>query len=91
MKINIIELEKILLANWTAFLNPREIISFITAETTKNNETNDPISSLTVSRFELTQNGFLIWIDFKSNNKQTTLEVLLKLNGEIKLLSKEVN
>ena len=81
MIIDTIELEKILIANWTAFLNPREMIKIATEQARKNNM-NGPINGLTVSRFELNSNGFLVWMEFSANNQQrATIEALLSTDG----------
>lgn len=89
MKIlNATELEKILIANWTAFLNPREMIKFTTEALNKKN-INGPITSLVVTRFEATSAGFLIWIELKTSIR-LTIEALLSLNGEISHIRTEI-
>jgi len=80
--LNIQELEKLLIANWTAFLNHREIFKILTDQT-KNNTINGPINGLTVSRFELKPKGFLIWMEFNSNQVAYTTELILNFDGEL--------
>jgi len=79
--INTEELEKILVANWTAFLQPREILKF-TIEQAKTVNIDSPIGNLSISRFELKNYGFLIWIEFSSNQTKGTIEAQIT-NGSI--------
>lgn len=68
--INQEELEKILLANWTKFINPQKFIAFILLNA-RNAEF--PIveapdtpnkTKVTLSKFYPSKDGFLIWADF---------------------------
>lgn len=92
--MNVLEkqnLEKILLANWASFLDVRKLMTFVK---TKNNLGLDTIFKLSVSRFEPTEKGFLIWLETESNileNKvKVTTEALLTLSGEILHISSEI-
>lgn len=90
------KLEKILTVNWANFLDYRRLIAFVltcvrdnelpTCEETDLPRKNTEIS---VTRFSLKDNGFLLWIDFtvpKSNGFAIgTCECYLTNKGEINL------
>jgi hypothetical protein len=84
--INTEELEKLLVSNWTAFLQPREILKFAN-EQVKNINVDSPINNLSISRFELKSNGFLLWVEFNSTISQQkingTIEAFLTTAGEL--------
>lgn len=73
MKINKEQLEKILIAQWTEFLNPREIITLITTNQNFTNKT--LINNIKVTRCELFNNKLTIWIEFKYNQKDNLIEL----------------
>lgn len=77
------KLEAILIANWTEFLNIRNLLGF--AEKVASSLSIHPgkPEKLTISRFELTPKGFLIWIEFKIRNIEITSEILLDSFGEL--------
>lgn len=60
------KLEKILLANWTKFINYKNLLPFI-----------EKSKSIKLSRFELVDDGFIIWIEFDSG----TTELKIHNNG----------
>jgi hypothetical protein len=80
------KLEKLLIANWTAFLQPREILKFV-IEQAKTVNIDSPISNLSISRFELNDYGFLVWIEFNSivNNQKIngTIEATIDSTGNL--------
>ena len=78
-------LEKTLLANWTTILDAREIIRLVSEITSKNLKSQHQINKVTLSRFELVNDYFLIWIEYecKKENINGTIECHLYLNGEI--------
>ncbi len=69
------KLEKLLLTQWTEFLDYQKIRSF------SESATKQKIQKLSISRFELTEKGFLLWIE--ANNH--TLEVIIDFQDNIKL------
>jgi hypothetical protein len=82
MSINKEKLEKLLIANWTKFLDSRQLLSLATQYAKPIDSSKKP-ESLTISRFELTDKGFIIWLDFTINNKNVTSEILLFHSGEV--------
>lgn len=92
-------LEKLLVANWTHFLDSSKLMAFVLKTVQENANRLDIISSekiknkgikITVSRFELTNNGFIVWVDFNVPLQQFkyadgTLELLIGINGKIQL------
>lgn len=73
MKINKEQLEKILIAQWTEFLNPREIITLITNNQNFTNKT--LINNIKVTRCEFFKNKLTIWIEFNYNQKDNLIEL----------------
>lgn len=77
------KLEATLIANWTEFINIRNLLNFAEAAASTLNIHPGKPEKLTISRFELTAKGFLIWIDFKIRNIEITSEVILDSFGEL--------
>lgn len=92
--INFQELENLLIKNWTTFLDPKKFINLIT-ESALNASL--PISErpqslklgtqVKLSRFTLTEQGFILWADFiiaqKDKTAIGTVELLLSSSGVI--------
>jgi len=92
--IDTLKLEKLLLTNWTSFLDRKALISF--AEEIAINQLNVlppcKVHTLTLSRFELIENGFVVWIDFIANNNQIKITSELNLsNSGIKHIKSILN
>lgn len=96
------KLEKLLIANWTHFLNSSKLMAYALKMVQENANRLDIISSekiknkgvrITISRFSYTPEGFLIWIEFnapiapRNNYAEGTLEVLLNNFGVLKLIN----
>jgi len=81
MYINFQELEKLLLKNWANFLDPRKCLDFVKEQVDAN--VPDKIQKLMLSRFELSENGFILWMEFASGSSNYTTEAILKFNGEL--------
>lgn len=64
-------LEQLLVQNWTRIFDYRQIISIIS------NEIGEKPNKITLSRFELTTSGTLVWFEYSSQAKSGTLEILL--------------
>jgi hypothetical protein len=71
--LNTAKLEELLVANWTKFLDTKAVMAFVLASVRDNIEQNFCVMSgstsnkgvqITVSRFQMAQDGFTIWIDF---------------------------
>lgn len=82
------KLEKLLIKDWTNYINPRELLNLV-----KNNVTNkyniiDPkIQTLTISYCEINQKGITLWINYniiKSNEVvNATTEIIVNFDGKI--------
>ena len=81
-------LEKLLITNWTSFIDFRELINLV-----KTNITNSSLqyksitqkkTNIQLSRFFPTKEGFEIWVEFMSPEYMTTSEFMLTLDGKIK-------
>lgn len=64
-------LEQLLVQNWTRIFDYRQIISIIS------NKIGEKPNKITLSRFELTTSGTLVWFEYSSQAKSGTLEILL--------------
>lgn len=73
MKINKEQLETILIAHWTGFLNPREIIDMISTQTELTDK--NSIKNIKVTRCEFMNNKFTIWIEFNYNLENILIEL----------------
>jgi len=83
MKINIEQLENILIAHWTEFLNPREIIKLINSQP-QFVDTN-LIKNIKITRFELSNNKFIIWVEFEYNSSNALLELESDIFNELNI------
>jgi hypothetical protein len=96
------KLEKILIANWTHFIDSSKLMAYAQKQVQENASHLEIISGeqiknkgvrITISRFYYSPNGFLIWIEFnapiapKNNYAEGTLEVLLNHHGQLKLIN----
>ena len=69
-------LEKLLIANWTQFLDIQKVMSFV-LEQVRNNLNNFALieqgqykafgTNVTISRFQIIPTGFIIWAEFKTS------------------------
>lgn len=82
------KLEKFLIKHWTEFIEFKEIIKIASSTVEQQLGFKPPnIQNLKVTRFEVVNSNFVIWLDYIVNYKETpvniTLEILIGLNGEI--------
>lgn len=85
------KLEKLLIKNWSCFLNTRKLLEFATLIAKNELKISSPkITTLTLSHCEIDQEGLLIWIDYKildeGKSVNATTELILQFNGSIKYL-----
>jgi hypothetical protein len=80
MKLDKNKLETTLISNWTSFINAKEIINFIS------NHLNVKITFVTISKFELTNLGFILWVDYKNDQTYGFVEILIDLNCDLFIL-----
>lgn len=84
-----IKLEKLLIKHWTEFIEPKEIINLARSTAERQLGYSPPnIQNLKITRFELVNSNFVIWIDFiiknQNSNVNTTIEILCDFKGVIK-------
>jgi len=67
------KLEALLIAQWTEFLDARLLLKQL------GDHLGEAIRNLTISRFEMTDKGFLLWFETTAahSKKRTTVEALL--------------
>jgi hypothetical protein len=86
------EFEKLLVKNWTKFLEIRKVIEFLKTMTTKELETTSPkITTISVSNCFFSERGIIVWIDYSilNSNKvvNRTSEFLIRNDGNIEYLN----
>ena len=87
MILDVKKLEKTLLTTWDEFLNIRELRETIksTAITRLGYDPECSVQKFSLSRFELTATGFLIWLDATIQNRGSqsniTIEFSMSKNG----------
>ena len=79
MLINPEQLEKILIQNWTRFIDARNLmkLSVEFAQQTYNIDPNNKVDSLTISRFQYENHCFLVWLEYKIGSEKFTSEIYL--------------
>jgi len=93
--INSKKLEELLIANWTSFINYSKLMAHI-LEIVRDTELAVMEQStipkvgiqISISRFELIHNGFLIWVEFKVPKEENkiaigTSELKLSASGDL--------
>lgn len=95
------KLEKLLVANWTHFLDSSRLMAYVLQKIQENASSLDIISSekiknkgikITLSRCMLTPHGFLIWVEFNAPMAQPksyaegTMELLLDTKGQFNFI-----
>jgi len=91
------KLEEVLVAKWAHFVDVRRLMAFVMVSVRDahlphliDDDVTPKGTQITVSRFELFQGGFLLWIDFSmplENNQLAvgTVECVLPPNGDVEL------
>ncbi len=91
------KLEELLIANWTNFIESNKLMAFVLSCVRENVRSNFSVIAqsvgtkkgvqITISRFQLTKDGFILWIDFnvpyESNIAVGTSEMLLSHTGTL--------
>ena len=99
------KLESLLVANWTHFINSSKLMAYVLKNVQENANCLDIISSekiknkgirVTLSRFHLNKNGFLIWVEFNTpvaNSKyaEGTMELNLSFGGTLNFITMNGN
>jgi hypothetical protein len=86
MLVNIEKLEQILISNWAEFLDLRKIIGFLQTLATEHlSEDRLQVLKVTISRFELSEGGFLLWFDYDVN--LTNQKKKVNMTSEVRLLN----
>ena len=96
--------EKLLVANWTKFLDSSRLMAYVLQKLQEHSSSLDIISSekiktkgikISLSKFLLTHQGFLVWIEFNApiqgNYAVGTMELLMTLDGEFNFIQMNGN
>jgi hypothetical protein len=83
------KLENFLIKKWIEFIDFKKVIKIASSTAEQQLGYSPPnIQNLKVTRFELVNFNYVIWIDYIVNDKQNlvniTLEIICDLEGEIK-------
>ena len=74
--------ENVLLTSWNSFLDIRKLKNIVQKVLDENNyNTKHYPNSISLSRFEWNSKGFILWVEFKSNLIEGTIEILLNPNS----------
>jgi hypothetical protein len=78
-------LEKLLVANWTSFLDFRKCLDYAGQCAVEHGGVKNPCRAekLMVSRFEFTRDGFLLWLEYSIGSDHFTTEVILHHDGSL--------
>ena len=83
------KLETLLIKNWTELFDVRDMLKYTQKIATvhlPSNKTNKELNNLSISRFESTPQGFILWLTYTIIEKKTKYkaisEILLNFNGE---------
>ena len=99
MKVNIEKFENTLIKNWTEFIEIREFLTY--ARTLAINylllSESSKVTKLSFSRFELSTEGFIVWIEYilseinTSVNTSITSELILDFSGNFHHIKSIIN
>lgn len=83
------KLESLLVAKWTDFVQIRTVIEFCKQQAASHGITSPiKISDVTVTRLDVQDEGFVLWIEYKATSKnlvvKLTSESLLSFDGLLK-------
>jgi hypothetical protein len=82
--IDKLKLEQILVTNWAKFIDPRQMLSMVSGFASKAYCKETKVERISLTRFELTKDGFIVWADFQAGNKPGTTEFILSSNGSVR-------
>jgi hypothetical protein len=86
MVVNIEKLEKILIAKWAEFLDVRAVMDLVEKQAKIHFSVEAlEVQRITVSRFELSEDGFLVWVESIVNLPDQTEKV--NMTSEFYLLT----
>jgi len=86
VKINKENFEKLGIKNWTSFVDPRQMFSYLESIASEHLNEKGKVISVRITRFELSQQGIIIWIDYSLNNNT----ILVKATSEFLLVNDEL-
>lgn len=83
--LNTEKLEKLLIKNWTEFIDIRLMLDYSKQLATDLGFTSPHVNRVTVTRFEFVENGFLVWLEYSiqtgNKNVNACSELLLTHKG----------
>lgn len=84
-------LEKLLIKDWTEYIDIRKLINFLIANIEKSLQFSNPkIQTIIISNCIFNNNGLFVWIDYKIIDStkvvNITSEILLKPDGSVDLI-----
>ena len=76
------KLEQLLVAHWTEFLDTRQLLRYAADQLKRDNPSDPPPNSLTISQFKPISSGFLVWLECAGK----TIEIVLTPRGDVRLV-----
>ena len=74
------KLEKTLIKNWTEFTDARKLIELASSTAEQQFGHKPPnIQNLKITRFEIINSGFVIWIDYIINNHNDIVNITIEM------------
>lgn len=90
--INKHQLEDVLIKNWANFLDIRKLRKLVESIIQKEfHFENINLRKISLSRFEMQENGFLVWIETTTNSHHITSEIFLFNTGSVKHVESILN
>jgi len=81
MVLNQQNMESLLLTHWSEFLDTRKFMGLVGYDAREITGTESRPQNLTITRFELTETGFILWAEFKISGISFTSEYRLSNTG----------
>lgn len=73
------KLENTLIKHWIEFIDVRKLLNFASSTAEQQFKQKPPnIQNLKITRFEVTNLGFVIWIDYMVNNKNDIVNITIE-------------
>lgn len=83
MKINKNSLQTLLIRNWTEVICPRQLLNYIHTNYNKKD-----VKNLKITRFELLNEKFIIWVEFFIQDSNILFEFETDRDGNLVLINK---
>lgn len=76
MKINKQNFETLGIKNWSSFIDPRQLFDYLAILAKEQLNVIGKVTSIRITRFELSINGIIIWIEYIVSHNITSVNVI---------------